>query len=247
LSREDGGDRHGIIRYAVAVAAALFVLGVVALTFGLRGSGGPPAPAAARPAAEVTTMPPPGAATPTTTATAPGSASGTTTTRPSPSAPPEPAFGQILAGSAPTKIDIASIGLHSTNFVNLSVAADGTLTVPGSADEVGLYDGGPTPGQLGPAVLGAHVDSKEGPGIFYRLGSVRPGDQINIGRADGSMTTFTVDRVASYPKDQFPTDLVYHGDFTRSELRLVTCGGTFDKVKHYLDNVIVFAHLTQAT
>lgn len=170
-----------------------------------------------------------------------------TTTRPSPSPPPEPAFGQILAGSAPTKIDIASIGLHSTNFVNLSVAADGTLTVPGSADEVGLYDGGPTPGQLGPAVLGAHVDSKEGPGIFYRLGSVKPGAQITIGRADGSMTTFTVDRVASYPKDQFPTDLVYHGDFTRSELRLVTCGGTFDKVKHYLDNVIVFAHLTHAS
>jgi len=170
------------MRYAVAVAAALLVLGVVALTFGLRGSEGPPA-----------------------------------------------------------------IGLNSTNFVNLSVAADGTLTVPGSADEVGLYDGGPTPGQLGPAVLGAHVDSKEGPGIFYRLGSVKPGAQINIGRADGSMTTFTVDRVASYPKDQFPTDLVYHGDFTRSELRLVTCGGTFDKVKHYLDNVIVFAHLTQAT
>jgi len=234
------------MRYAVVVAAALLVLGIVALTFGLRGSQGPPAPAAAPPAAAATTTPT-DRATPTTTATAPGSASGTTTTRPSPSPPPEPAFGQILAGSAPTKIDIASIGLHSTNFVNLSVAADGTLTVPGSADEVGLYDGGPTPGQLGPAVLGAHVDSKQGPGIFYRLGSVKPGDQINIGRADGSMTTFTVDRVASYPKDQFPTDLVYHGDFARSELRLVTCGGTFDKVKHYLDNVIVFAHLTHAS
>jgi len=245
LSAKDGGDRRGM-RYAAAVAAALLVLGIVAMTFGLRSNDGPPAPAAAPPAAAATTTPT-DRATPTTTATAPGSASGMTTTRPSPSPPPEPAFGQILAGSAPTKIDIASIGLHSTNFVNLSVAADGTLTVPGSADEVGLYDGGPTPGQLGPAVLGAHVDSKEGPGIFYRLGSVKPGAQITIGRADGSMTTFTVDRVASYPKDQFPTDLVYHGDFTRSELRLVTCGGTFDKVKHYLDNVIVFAHLTHAS
>lgn len=231
----------------MAVAAALLVLGIVALTFGLRGSEGPPAPAAAPPAAAATTTPT-DRATPTTTSTAQDTASGTTTAPvPSQSPPPDPAFGQVLPASAPTKIDIASIGLNSTNFVNLSVAADGTLTVPGSADEVGLYDGGPTPGQLGPAVLGAHVDSKEGPGIFYRLGSVKPGDQINIGRADGSMTTFTVDRVASYPKDQFPTDLVYHGDFARSELRLVTCGGTFDKVKHYLDNVIVFAHLTHAS
>jgi len=227
----------------MAVAAALLVLGIVALTFGLRGNDGPPAPTAAPPA----TTTPTDRATPTTTTTAQGTASGTATPQPSPSAPPDPAFGQVLPASAPTKIDIASIGLNSTNFVNLSIAADGTLTVPGSADEIGLYDGGPTPGQLGPAVLGAHVDSKQGPGIFYRLGSVKPGAQINIGRADGSSTTFTVDRVASYPKDQFPTDLVYHGDFTRSELRLVTCGGTFDKVKHYLDNVIVFAHLTHAS
>ena len=119
--------------------------------------------------------------------------------------------------------------------------------MPGSADEVGFYAPGPTPGELGPAVLAAHVDSKQGPGIFYRLGSVKAGDPVIIHRQDGSTTTFVVDKVASYPKDQFPTDEVYHGSFTQSEIRLVTCGGPFDKVKHYLDNVIVFGHLTPAT
>jgi len=131
----------------------------------------------------------------------------------------------------------------STSFVDLGVAADGTITVPGSADEVGFYTGGPTPGQLGPAVMAAHVDSKQGPGIFYKLGTVKGGDVIKVARADGSTTTFRVDKVATYPKDQFPTEEVYRGDFTRSEIRLVTCGGPFDKVKHYLDNVVVFAHL----
>jgi len=90
--------------------------------------------------------------------------------------------------------------------------------------------------------LGRCIGAK-GPGIFYRLGAVKAGDQVKIGRADGSTATFVVDKVASYPKDQFPTEEVYRGDFTQSEIRLVTCGGTFDKVKHYLDNVIVFAHL----
>ena len=147
----------------------------------------------------------------------------------------------------PTRIDIPAIGVHSTSFVSLGIAADGSIKVPGTADEVGLYSGGPTPGQLGPAVLAAHVDSAQGPGIFYRLGDVRPGDKVQMTRADGSRLTFVVDKVAQYPKDQFPTDLVYHGDFTTATIRLVTCGGTFDKVKHYLDNVVVFAHLASSS
>ena len=94
-------------------------------------------------------------------------------------------------------------------------------------------------------VLAAHVDSKQGPGVFYRLGSVKVGDTVTVSRADGRTLTYAVDKVATYPKDAFPTDAVYHGSFTQSEIRLVTCGGPFDKVKHYLDNVVVFGHLTR--
>jgi len=245
LTSSGNGDRRGI-RYAVAVAVALFVVGVVALTLGLRGNDGPPQPVAAPAASGPASAP---AAPPTTSSatSAPTGSATPTTPRAAASAAPGPAFGPFLPASAPTRIDIASIGLQSTNFVALSVAADGTLNVPGTADEVGLYDGGPTPGQLGPAVLAAHVDSKQGPGVFYRLGSVKPGAQVSIGRADGSVVTFAVDRVASYPKDQFPTDLVYRGDFNRSEIRLVTCAGAYDKSKGgYLDNVVVFGHLTKA-
>lgn len=82
-------------------------------------------------------------------------------------------------------------------------------------------------------MLGAHVDSTKGPGIFYRLGAVKPGDKVIVHRQDNTTVTFTVDKVANYPKDQFPTDEVYSGaGFTKSEIRLVTCGGPFDKVKH---------------
>jgi len=247
LTSLGSSDRRGI-RYAAAVAVALFLVGVVALTLGLRGNDGPPQPAAAPAVSAAPSTPVAPSTTPAPAGTTGASGSATPTTpQPAAGAAPGPVFGQFLPASAPTKIDIASIGLHSASFVDLSVAVDGTLTVPGTANEVGLYDGGPTPGQLGPAVLGAHVDSKQGPGIFYRLGSVKPGAEVTIGRADGSVVTFAVDQVASYPKDKFPTDLVYRGDFTQSEIRLVTCAGPYDKRKGgYQDNVVVFAHLTKA-
>jgi hypothetical protein len=211
----------------------LVAVGVVALVLGLRGQSGPPQPDAAAPPPTATSAPlspttTPPATTPSSTASDPSAGS---------------RIGPFLPSSAPTRVEIPSIGVSSTRFVDLGIAADGTISVPGSADEVGFYTGGPTPGQLGPAVLAAHVDSKQGPGIFYRLGAAKAGDVVKVGRADGSTTTFRVDKVASYPKDQFPTEEVYRGDFTRAEIRLVTCGGPFDSVKHYLDNVVVFGHL----
>ena len=240
---KDGG-RRGFV-YAVAATVALLLVGAVVLFLGSRGTDGPPAPAAA--SALTTSTSAPSTSAPTPPASAPPAPSS-----PAASTPPAPAsqapgasIGQFVGASAPTGIDIPSVGIRSTTFVDLSVSADGTLSVPGTANEVGFYTGGPTPGQLGPAVLGAHVDSTQGPGIFFRLGAIKPGAEIKVNRADGSVTTFTVDKVATYPKDRFPTEEVYRGDFTKSEIRLVTCGGAFE-VKHYLDNVVVFGHLTQA-
>jgi sortase (surface protein transpeptidase) len=157
-------------------------------------------------------------------------------------------IGPFLEFSEPTAIEIPSIGVRSTHFVPLSVQRDGTISVPGTAQEVGLYDAGPTPGQLGPAVLAAHVDTPSGvPGIFARLREVMAGDVVRVARTDGSRLTFTVDRVHAYQKTQFPTDLVYKGDFTAAEIRLVTCGGPTDSRNEYRDNVVVFGHLTSAS
>jgi hypothetical protein len=224
------GGRRG--RLAAAATLVLVVLGAATLFLGLRGPDGPPQPQPGMPVS------------------APTIASPSATSAPATSVPAEPLppnrIGAFLPASAPTRIEIPSIGVSSSRFVDLGIAADGTISVPGSADEVGFYTGGPTPGQLGPAVLAAHVDSTHGPGVFYRLRAVKAGDIVRVGRADGSTTTFRVDKVASYPKDRFPTNEVYRGDFTRPEIRLVTCGGPFDRVKHYLDNVVVFGHLEDA-
>jgi sortase (surface protein transpeptidase) len=226
---------------AAAVTVALLLVGVLALVLGFRGSDGPPQPVAVAAAPSSTST---GKAEPIASATPdPPDSSRPAAKTSAATKSPAPRIGKFLPASAPVALEIPSIDVKSSNFVDLEVGKNGTIDVPGSADEVGFYTGGPTPGQIGPAVLGAHVDSTKGPGVFFNLGAVKPGAKIHITRQDKTRTTFVVDRVAVYPKDNFPTEAVYRGDFDRAEIRLVTCGGTFDRVKHYLGNVVVFGHL----
>ena len=52
-------------------------------------------------------------------------------------------------------------------------------------------------------------------------------------------------QVQEYPKAAFPTSIVY-GATPDAELRLITCGGTFDSTTgHYLSNIIAYATLVQ--
>ncbi|WP_407341881.1 class F sortase [Pengzhenrongella phosphoraccumulans] len=166
-----------------------------------------------------------------------------------PAAPVAPAdaaadLGPLLAASAPVALDIPSIDVHSTDLVPLSVGSDGVLPAPTDFGAPGWYTGGPTPGQLGPAVIAGHVDGPAGPAIFYRLGELTAGSEVTITREDGTAARFTIDSVARYAKADFPTSLVYGNTTNRAELRLITCGGAFNRATgHYVDNVIAFGHL----
>ena len=83
--------------------------------------------------------------------------------------------------------------------------------------------------------------------MFFELGAMKPGQKVEVDRADGSTAVFSVDAVGQYPKASFPTDKVY-GTVDRAELRLITCGGVYDgDAGHHLDNVVVFAHLVSAS
>ncbi|MEV3869816.1 class F sortase [Streptomyces sp. NPDC049906] len=113
-------------------------------------------------------------------------------------------------------------------------------TEPGTA---GWFSAGPSPGERGAAVLTGHVDTRTGPAVFYSLGSLVHGDTIEVTRGDGRTAVFTVDGVEVLPREGFPAERVY-GDTGRPELRLLTCGGTFEEATGYDANVVVFAHLT---
>jgi hypothetical protein len=140
----------------------------------------------------------------------------------------------------PTRVRLPSIGVDSP-LARLGVDSSGALVPPGDFDEAGWFTGGPAPGEVGPAVIAGHVDSRSGPAVFFRLREVAVGDPVFVGRADGTTARFTVTRVARHPKDAFPTAEVY-GPTPDAELRLITCGGEFDRAdRSYLDNVIVYA------
>ncbi|MFD0520534.1 class F sortase [Paractinoplanes durhamensis] len=139
---------------------------------------------------------------------------------------------------APTRVRVGAIGLDSP-LETLHVAK-GVLQAPKRFDRAGWYADGTAPGDVGPAVLAGHVDSKEGPAIFYRLRELAVGDRIEVVRG-GKVLRFVVTGTAWYPKRAFPTGQVY-GPTPDRQLRLITCGGVFDhKLRSYKDNLVVYA------
>jgi LPXTG-site transpeptidase (sortase) family protein len=176
------------------------------------------------------------------------SAAGSASTAPSatPSAAPSSTAPQALAASVPVRLQIPGIGVD-TPVMRLGLAADGSVQVPPieANAPAGWYQGSPTPGQIGPSVILAHVTvGQYGDGVFLHLSRLKQGDRVVARLQDGKSAVFTVYRVQTVAKADFPTAAVY-GNVSRPELRLITCGGPRDSTGHgYLDNVVVYAALT---
>ncbi len=156
-------------------------------------------------------------------------------------APPQTAEPRPVA--RPVSLSIPLIGVH-TRLITLGLTRDGSLQVPPTTSVAGWFAGGPRPGAIGSAVIAGHIDSYRGPGVFFRLDELRPGNRVYVRRSDRTMVVFRVTAVHRYLKDHFPTQAVYGGT-PDPELRLITCGGAFDSATgHYLSNIVVYA--TQA-
>lgn len=150
---------------------------------------------------------------------------------------------ETLQASSPVNLIIPKIDLETSFAAPLGLNQDQTVEVPDSFEHVGWYKYGPTPGELGPAVVLGHVDSKEGPAVFYSLGQLAAGDSVFIEREDGSTVEFLVTRAERYDQDGFPRAEVY-GDLDHAGLRLITCSGVYDRGKQrYTHNLVVYAEL----
>lgn len=145
------------------------------------------------------------------------------------------------AGVEAVRVSIPSIGVD-TALVSLGVdPRSGVLIPPERFDVAGLFSAGTFPGEIGPAIITGHVDSTDGPAVFYRLEEVLPDAAISVTLSDGEQIDFTVVAVEQYPKTEFPTARVY-GPTPDRALRLITCGGDFDRNRRsYLDNIVVYA------
>ncbi|CAN5610927.1 class F sortase [soil metagenome] len=151
-----------------------------------------------------------------------------------------------LVKATPTLISIPSQSIES-KIIQVGKNADGSVEVPSGTqlDFAAWYKHSPTPGEIGPSVILGHVDSLTDRSIFFYLDKVQAGDKVYVKRGDGTTAVFTVYKSELYPKDQFPTETVY-GSADGAELRLITCGGFFDKsARDYEDNRVVFARFTK--
>uniref|UniRef100_UPI000AEE7F06 class F sortase n=1 Tax=Streptomyces scabiei TaxID=1930 RepID=UPI000AEE7F06 len=168
--------------------------------------------------------------------------------RPGPSSTASARYPSVptLPPSAPVRLLVRAIGVNAP-MAELTLDETGALRPP-SADMpgfVGWYGAGTAPGSVGTAVTTGHVDTPEGPGVFYRLGALAKGDTIEIIRADRRTAVFTVDAVELYDKEAFPDEKVY-GSSHQPELRVITCGGQYAEETGYQGNVVVYATLTTA-
>ncbi|MEU6479340.1 class F sortase [Streptomyces sp. NPDC047017] len=153
-----------------------------------------------------------------------------------------------LARSTPTRLSIPDIGVDAP-FTKLSLGSSGQLEAPplDNTNLVGWFQDGASPGERGASVVVGHVDTLSGPAVFAQLDSLETGNDVDVTRADGVVAHFKVDSVQTFSKAAFPDDEVY-ADTATPELRLITCGGPFNRTtKDYEDNVVVFAHLDSAT
>ncbi|MBO1756922.1 class F sortase [Allobranchiibius sp. CTAmp26] len=215
---------------AISVLCACLVLGgIVAIVWGMH-----------RPA-HTAAIPLPSSQTSSSSTSTGSSTSASATSPSSSSSANSPAAAPL---SPPSKIRIASLN-EGSPLLTLGATANREIVVPTDqqADQAGWFNGSPTPGAVGPATIVGHVTSSRGGAVFYHLAQIKDGAVVQVTLKDGKVLTYDVYRVASFPKDAFPTQAVY-GNTSGPELRLITCGGTFDTATgHFRNNTVVYARL----
>lgn len=162
-----------------------------------------------------------------------------------------PSLPNIFAGtrangpldrSTPTRLTIPAIDLRA-KVTMVGKADDGSIATPDDdpVGSTGWYDLGPSPGEMGTAVIVGHVDTKTSGAVFAKLNQLTAGSTIQVRRADWKIATFTVDSMDMYPKTSFPANKVFARS-DRPRLALITCGGQWlGGTVGYASNLIVMA------
>ncbi|MER6380805.1 class F sortase [Streptomyces sp. NPDC001250] len=161
-----------------------------------------------------------------------------------------PRAARPLGDALPQRVDIPRLGVQAP-VVSRGLDAQGAVDPPpfDQPGVVGWYGAGTRPGAEGAALLVGHVDTETRPAVFYKLSTLKPGNTVRVVRSDGRVAAFTVDDVRVLPRVGFDARQAYGPHRPgRAELRLITCGGTFDRAsRSYTANVVVSAYLTGTT
>jgi LPXTG-site transpeptidase (sortase) family protein len=148
---------------------------------------------------------------------------------------------------SPYRLIISSIGVD-TAVETVGVLHDGELATPSLNpwDDVGWYNAGPRPGEVGSAVIDGHLDRPGGsPAVFWNLRDLHVGDSVMIVDSVGHTVRFRVTRIALYRPQQAPVHEIF-GDKRGSYLNLITCAGDWIARQHQTAfRLVVYTTLVQ--
>ena len=139
-------------------------------------------------------------------------------------------------------ISIPSISLNApVEYVGLT--ATGDMATPARLADVGWYEYGTAPGDVGSAVFAGHVDDALGlPAVFAKLGDVKVGDDIYITTKDGTQLHFVVTDSTIYNVKTAPVKEIFHDTSGQKLIKLITCSGTIENgTLSYTDRLVVTA------
>jgi len=155
-----------------------------------------------------------------------------------------PRFSAIPENPAPRPrpigLQMQSIDVSDFPVRPVGLELDGQMEIPDET-EIGWYSHGATAGQPGATVLAAHVSWNRTNGPFARLGSVEPGEQIEVALDDGTVRRYEVTERTVYGKLELPRERIWRttGDET---LVLITCGGDYNPdIRRFRENIVVYA------
>jgi hypothetical protein len=172
----------------------------------------------------------------------------------SPPAEPTPVPTEPVVVATPepeVAAPVATVGLPLRLSINTgSVQVDAPVEYVGLTPErametpdgwwnVGWYELGPRPGEVGNAVLAGHLDSTTGPAVFWDLAKLQIGDKVSVTDEFGDTIRFVVRRMEVYGATDAPLNLIF-GPTEGAHLNLITCQGTFQGSAGYDSRLVVF-------
>ncbi len=119
----------------------------------------------------------------------------------------------------PVRLIIPSIGLNAP-VESVGINSKGEMDVPpGDSSEVGWYKYGTIPGNVGSAVIDAHVFA-----AFEDLQHLSVGSEVYVENANGQRLKFVVDDSRVYKLGELTSGMLF-GKRDARRLNLITCAG----------------------
>ncbi|HSX06727.1 MAG TPA: class F sortase [Candidatus Saccharimonadia bacterium] len=144
-------------------------------------------------------------------------------------------YASTAAANEPSYISLPTIG--TAGYIQkVGIDQYGQMAAPTNVHLAGWYVNSLLPGQAGLSVIDGHVDGyAHNQGIFGRLNNLNIGDIFTITFGNQTHKSFSVKNIRLVDAIDVPSILFAHNPTITSQLTLITCGGTYDKISHTYD------------